>query len=423
VLGGVSVLALYATGERDVADLAPYVAQSGLRGGVVLGAVLLVVPFAVFAVQVLRLGSAARERRLGALSLHGATAADLRRIAATEGGRPGMYGGLLAGPVYLALWVLLGALPPPGYRMLPDPGPVVLVSWLVLVPALTLSAAVTAAGVVRAASVDPLGRSRRAVRPLSRAARVVPVVLVVLVAADAGGLLTRDQGSGALVACLMLLLIALALASGPWLVVLAGRVDVRRRGIASLIAGRRLLADPRTLGRVAGVLLAIGLATGIAVGGLGTLLDDFVLRPEQYGEDLLFYVGGYLAALAGIGFALVVASLSLVVGAGEQILDSRRPTAVLVALGASTDDVRQVLRRQLTAAAVAPGTAGAALGWVLWTVLANGLGESSLWFSLAALPAAVLVAGAAAVLGATLAARLLRTALAEAASVESLRAA
>lgn len=188
------------------------------------------------------------------------------------------------------------------------------------------------------------------------------------------------------------------------------------------IAGRRLLADPRTLGRVAGVLLAIGLATGMAVGGIGVMLDDFVLRDGQYGDDLLFYVGGYLVALAGICLALIVASLSLVVGANEQILDSRRPTAVLVALGASTDDVAQVLHRQLTAAATAPATSGAVLGWALWTLLTS-FGNGALGFSLAALPVAVLVAGGAAVLGARLAARLLRSSLAEAASVESLRAA
>lgn len=411
-------------GIGDLAGLAPYVSQAGLRPGVVLGAVLLVVPFAALAVQVVRLGSAARERRLSAIRLAGATAADLRRIAAAEGARPGLRGALLAGPAYLLLWLLLGVLTPAGSRLLPPPGPVVPVAWAVLVPVLTGTLALAAMRAVRAARVDPLGGSRRVVRPLTRAGLVLPALLGGAVLAVVGWiLLPRDDSVPRWVFWLLPgLLVAAAVCAGPALVTLAGRLHARRGRVDSVLAGRRLLADPRTPGRVAGVLLAVGLATGIAVGGIGTLLDQFVVEGGSYGGDLMFYLGGYLAALAGIGFALVVAALSLTVGAAEQLLDARRPTAVLIALGMTPAEVTVLLRRQLAAAAVAPALVGSAVGWLLWWAL-TAQGGGALAFTFGALPAALLLAGVAASLGARLVARLLRAPLAEACSVESLRAA
>ena len=75
--------------------LAPFLADPQLRPGAGLGAVLLVVPFSLLGWQALRTGTAARERRLAALSLAGATRAQLRRLAHLEGMRAAVIGGLL----------------------------------------------------------------------------------------------------------------------------------------------------------------------------------------------------------------------------------------------------------------------------------------------------------------------------------------
>jgi hypothetical protein len=92
--------------------LAPYVAQAGLRPGVVLGILLLTVPVLALAVQALRTGSVARDRKLSSLRLAGATPAEVRRIAAVEAGGAGLIGGLVAGPAYLVLYVRSECCPP-----------------------------------------------------------------------------------------------------------------------------------------------------------------------------------------------------------------------------------------------------------------------------------------------------------------------
>jgi hypothetical protein len=190
-----------------------------------------------------------------------------------------------------------------------------------------------------------------------------------------------------------------------------------------VLAGRRLLADPRTPGRVAGVLLAVGFAVGLAV----AQFVDVFRTGRTSASDLAFFGGGTLLALLGIGLAAVVAAASLAVGATEQVVDARRPTAALVALGAGPAIVTRVVRTQLRAAAVAPAAGGALVGGLLlgsWVMFG---GEDPPSWVLLAVPLATLgataLAAAMAALGAAAAARLLRRPLAEAMSVESLRAA
>ena len=214
LIGAAAIAGL--TGDTDsgsapdgLLGLAPYLGQAGLRGGVVFGALLLVVPFVVFAVQVLRLGTAARQRRLAAIRLTGATRGDLRRIAAAEGIRPGLVGSSLAGPAYLVLWLLLGLLLPRGYRLLPPLSLIPLLTWLGLVPALTAASAAAAALAVGPAAVDPLAGSRRTARPLGRRGRVLPGVLLGVLAVALLAAMT------VLPLVVMGLVVALAISAGP----------------------------------------------------------------------------------------------------------------------------------------------------------------------------------------------------------------
>lgn len=422
-LAAVAVLTIPFSVERQPLDprlpgLAPFLAERGLRPGTAFGAALLVLPFVAFAVQALRLGSAARERRLSALRLAGATGADLRRIAAVEGGRSGLAGGLLVAPAYLALWLLLGVLLPSGMRMLPPLLAVQALAWLALVPVLAVAGALAAVRSVRPATVDPLGGPRRRVRPPSRAGVVLPVLLV----AALGGGLVGIRWFGwwyveATVWALIALLVAVPLAAGPALVSLAGRLTVLLPDPVSQIAGRRLLADVRTPGRVSGVLAACGLVVGITT----VLLGAFAGGGTEVADDTLV-LGALLAMLLAAGFAMLVGTASLLVGATEQVLDTRRPTAVLAALGMPPERLRAVLERQLQATAVVPAVLGVLGGWALWTGLAlAGFAAHPRGWPVS-LPAAVLLAGGIAAAGARLVARLLHGALDEAASVENLRA-
>lgn len=119
-------------------SLAPFLAQPGLRPGAVLAAVLLVLPFAALAGQALRVGSLALQREAAQLALSGATPADLRRLRRRRTARAFGLGGLLAGPGYLLLWLLLGRALPFGSRLLPDPQAWLLLVWVAVAVALAL---------------------------------------------------------------------------------------------------------------------------------------------------------------------------------------------------------------------------------------------------------------------------------------------
>jgi hypothetical protein len=397
--------------------LAPFFHQDGLsRGGeraVVIGALLLVVSFALFGVQTLRTGTAARERRLAALSLAGATRSQVRRLAVLEGMRAAGIGGLLAGPGYLLLWLGVGLLLPSGARLLPPPNVDLLIAWPVIVLLLAGVGGLAAGIAARPAVVSPLGLTRPAPRPLGPGSAVVPVLGLLVTAvglvlawtsAEKGlGLLTVLAGA-----------VTFSITGGRWLILLTGRIAARG-GLITSLAGRRLLADVRSPGRVAAVLFG----TGIAVAVLARIGGEELAQIAP-GERLTSSTAAALgtAAVAALVAALI-ATASLAVGATEQVLDGRRGTAVLVALAASPRFVQRVVRRQLLLASVPAAVVGVLLGWLLSADF--GSGRPPQLANVAALPIAVLIAGLAAGGGALIAARLVRPVITESATPGNLR--
>jgi hypothetical protein len=63
-----------------------YSSDSGIQRAVLFAITLLIVPVLALAVQSLRVGSVARDRRMAALRLAGATPRDIRIVAAAEAG-------------------------------------------------------------------------------------------------------------------------------------------------------------------------------------------------------------------------------------------------------------------------------------------------------------------------------------------------
>jgi hypothetical protein len=395
-------------------ELAPYLAEPGLRGGTAFGAVLLVVPFGLLAVQALRTGTAARERRLAALSLAGATRGQVRRVARWEGTRAAVLGGLAAAPAYLALWLVVGVALPGSMRLLPRPTPELAAAWVAAVAVLAAGGAVSAMLAARPASVTPLGITRRAPQSLGRSRR--PGLAAALGAGVIGfSWMSGPGGRGdvGVVVVLGSVLLLCGLGGAP----LVRAVARRTAGgdLVSTLAAHRLLADVRTPGRVASVLLAVGLAFGVVLA-----LSTSVLF-EVSADDAAFYLGGL--GLAGLGAALAcaVATSSLVVAATEQVLDGRRGIAALVALAASPDVVQRVVRRQLVLTAVPAVTLGAAVGGLLparTDVTAAGVVVTAVVVAVAG----AAVAGAVAFSGAAVAARAVRPAVLEASNPENLRA-
>lgn len=403
-------------------DLAPYVSQSGLRPGVVMGAALLAVPVLALAVQGLRLGSVARERRLAALRLAGATPTDVRRVAALEAGTAAALGGLLAGPAYLGLWLVLGVLLSRGDRLLPAPGWLDVPFWLAVVLLASIAGAAAGWFLQGRTIVDPLGvRTRRSNRPTRRGFLRADSVTFLIGAflLVASFVMIREGGSGeiALMAVAVLGLLVAVFAAAPRLVARRGRSLATRRGVANLLAGRRLTDDPRTTGRVCAVLSLCGVALGVEAVGVWDLVVD--PEGENFGQDLSFYLTGYGLAAAGVAVAAAVAAVTLVVGVADQLTDARRPLAALRALGADEKVLLTAMRRQQTATAVPAVISGVVIGGIAFGLLLSG--------GFATLTSAVVIGVLLAwglVTGVTrLAVRALRSRLVEATDPENLRVA
>jgi hypothetical protein len=403
-------------------SLAPYVAQSGLRAGVVLGAILLTVPVLALAGQALRVGSLARERRMASLRLAGATRLDIRCVAGAEAGIAGLIGGLLAGPVYVLLWLLLGVLPPSGLRMMPEPDTRDALVWVVVLLLAGVGGGLAGAALQGRAVVEPLGVRRRATPPPPGLVNLGVLAFGFMLIA--GGITHPhmvSRGSGMLLLLQLLLgLLLLAFAAGPRLVRRRGLLLRKRGGVEELLAGRRLEADPGPPGRVAAVLAVCGVALGIEV----VLVTD-LLTAGSLAADLSFYLTGYGIVAVGVAVAGAVAMLTLLVGASDQLLDAHRSLASLAALGVEEQTLFRVLRRQQSATSAPAAVLGVLTtgGLGTWLLSLGNPTPNSVRYALLLTLIVAGVAGLAVTLVARLAARLLRSRLRAALDPENLRVA
>lgn len=284
--------------------------------------VLLTVPVLLLLDQAVRLGSAGQHRRYTALSVAGATRRDLRRWASVEIGLPALVGALLGIPGWWLLRELLG------HRLSLRAGALVPTSvgpglWTGLVVL-----AVAAYGVLvgrragsRATAVVARGAERRPPRPWS----ALLVLLGIGVISGRAGVDPAELPAtlAAVVACTLG-----AVGLAPWAARVAGAVAARRaRRVSTLLAARRLHADPRPAGRAAAAVGAVGLTTGV----LGIFVAD-VLETTSHE-----YRGDYLvpAAVVGVLALLAVAMIaaSIAVHSVETTLEHHREMAALLATG------------------------------------------------------------------------------------------
>jgi hypothetical protein len=180
------------------------VSDPGVRGGTGFAIVLLTLPPLLLLDQTIRLGTAARERRLAAVRIAGATPGQVTWLGALEAGAPAAVGSVVGVGLYWVLRVVLGGVPTngpgvywsPGLRLVPTS---VTPSWWQLVLAVF---GVTVIGVLaglHASSrvvVSPLGVSRHLTPPpprpwgvllLAAAAVFAPVALAAGVESTVAG--------------------------------------------------------------------------------------------------------------------------------------------------------------------------------------------------------------------------------------------
>ncbi|GAB2954577.1 hypothetical protein GCM10023080_011800 [Streptomyces pseudoechinosporeus] len=345
-------------GERHFPYLNGLLDEPGIRPGVVVALLLLLVPVLGFLGQCARIGAVHRDRRLASLRLVGATALQVRRIAALEAGLACLLGSALGAavsvPLLLRLW---------------DRPPLLLWAGFALVTlAVPVVAALVSVVALRRVVASPLGWVRR-VRPerggsawltLGAPALLVfaAAVLVLVWGSQAsstafplavfGAVLLTAVGSVAVAG-------ATAKITGRWLAARTGNPAV-------LIAAERLRTDPWAAARTHAAVLLVAIV-GVSFLGIRQLLVDDLNGPghNYSAEDMAFYTTGINLTGAAVLVALAITLSGLAVGAAESLATRRRGLAVQAAAGVP----RAVLGRALlleTALPLAPAMLLAGLG-------------------------------------------------------------
>jgi len=380
--------------SQPVEALFSLVAQPGLRYGTALATALLVLPLLLLLNQVVRLGTATRERRLAALRLAGATPAQVRRIGAIEVGLPCTVGAAAGPLVFAVLRTLLG-----GQQVIPGQGqhtvdltvtpPSDVVTYssysgLQLIPTSVAPAwwqtvavvvLVAAAGVVTGALASrhliasPLGVSPRARRPAPRprGLLLVGTGLGAMAVALAGAFGLGRLEQAVLMAGILLVVLGV-ISLGPWVAFRSGqRAGRRTSDPATLIAAGHLVSDPRPAGRAAVAVGVIGIGSGVAaVMEAGLFFYSSSIDP--------FFVTSFALAGAALVLVLLVTASTLTVHAAESLVDRRRVLAALVAAGTPVSVLRDALRREAMLAAMPLSVGGVLIG----AVAAGAVGMGSM---------------------------------------------
>jgi hypothetical protein len=351
------------------------VAMPGLRLGTAFATALLVVPLLLMLNQVVRLGTATRERRLAGLRLAGATPAEVRRIGVVEVGFP-VTVGAISGPVVFALLrELFGgqrlAGPSGGYYIDMGSAPALIPTsvtpawWQIGAVVAVVAAAGIATGALasRHLVASPLGVTRRARPPAPRpwGLLLVGTGLVALVAVGLRAFAVSGLRQAVVMVGILLVVLGV-IALAPWVAFRSGQRAARRTSDpATLIAAGHLVSDPGPAGRAAAAVGAIGIVSGTAA---VLELGGAFLGPFGPFDNTFVVISFALVGVALILVLLVTAS-TLAVHAAESILDRRRVLAALVAAGTPVSVLRDSLRREAMLTSMPLSIGGVLLGVVV----------------------------------------------------------
>lgn len=362
-------------------DDGPYtselLSQPGLHVGVVIALVLLTVPVLALIGQCARIGAPARDRRLAAYRLGGATPRDVVRVVGAETALAAGVGSVLGTAIFLlGRWLLDGPTTVKGIytrttvtgagtdsqTMISEdvfgrvhllPTDVSLPWWVlaVVAVALPLGSVVFSWLALRRVAVSPFGVVRRAdVRP----PRSLPAALFVL---GTGGLAVFSWVRSiaglpeGVVPSVVAIAVVLFLVCGIGLILgiaaisayLGRFVAGRTSRPALLIASRRLAAAPYTSSRANAVILLMVLIGAAAQGVRANFL--VITSPE----DTLYLDTLNLVNVALL-IAIVLASTGALVHTADTVITSRQSLASLAATGVP----RAVLRRSLLLESLLP---------------------------------------------------------------------
>ncbi|MCW6003141.1 ABC transporter permease [Micromonospora sp. CPCC 205371] len=365
------------------------IAEAGLRPGVVVVLVLLTVPVLALAGQCALLGAPSRDRRLSAIRLAGASPGQAIAIAATETGLASVLGTVVGLGAYFGGREFLHR--PDADGRLPLPTDVVPPVWWIAavcvgIPVVAMLFAVLQ---LRRVAVTPFGVVRRvrtrAPLPWPGALIVVGLIATATVVPLSRQLEGDPEESGALL--LVVLLCGLGCATigvvtgTGWISYRTGWLMHRfGRRPATLLAARRLMADPWSGSRTLAALLACLVFGGGAAGVRSSFATDFeaerlaAQRSDPSGviiepRDTDFYFGAFNLVNIAIGVGLVIAAGGLIVALAESIVSRRRAYAALVATGVP----RSTLAKAVMWQSLVPAAAGIVVALAVGAALSQSL--------------------------------------------------
>jgi len=273
-----------------------YACQNAVGSGPVLqfilagGAVALLLPVLILIATASRLSAARREERFAAMRLVGATPRQIAVISAVEAVVAAVAGVAAGFALFFSFRPLLYHVPFTGAPLAEGDLSLHWIDVVLAVIGVPVAAVVSARLALRRVQISPLGVNRRASSRPPRIVRIIPLLagIAVLAYFDAAGKPGVIGGQLLeLVVGFVLLVVGLVLA-GPWFTTAGSRLMVKRASRpATLIAGRRLLDNPKAAFRfISGLVIALFVASAM-IGALSSIAAASSSGGGSVGKDTL----------------------------------------------------------------------------------------------------------------------------------------
>jgi hypothetical protein len=253
-------------------------------------AVFLLLPVLILIATASRLSAARREERFAAMRLVGATPRQISVISAVEAVVAAVAGVAVGFALFFVFRPLLYHVPFTGAPLAEGDLSLHGIDIVLCVIGVPVAAVVSARLALRRVQISPLGVNRRASSRPPRIVRIVPLLagIAVLAYFDAHGKPGSNGGQlFELFVGFVLLVVGLVLA-GPWFTTAGSRLLAKRASRpAALIAGRRLLDNPKAAFRfISGLVIALFVATAL-IGGLSSIATVSSSGGGSAGRDTL----------------------------------------------------------------------------------------------------------------------------------------
>ena len=272
--GAVEVAAIQRTPANCYACQNPVGSGPDLQWILAGGAMFLLLPVLILIATATRLSAARREERFAAMRLVGATPRQISVVSAVEAVVAALAGFAVGFAFFFAVRSLLYHVPFTGAPFAPGDLSLNGIDIALVVIGVPVTAIVSALFALRRVQISPLSVNRRVSSRPPRMVRIIPLLagIGVLAYFDAHG---KPGSNGAqlleLLLGFVLLVVGLVLA-GPWITTAGSRLMAKRASRpATLIAGRRILDNPKAAFRfISGLVIALFVASAL-IGALSSI--------------------------------------------------------------------------------------------------------------------------------------------------------